>query len=234
MADLLHTAQPGTVKLRSSILGPLAAPPGCDAVVPVGRDSCYHSSTLTITSRRLLHERAAATLYYPRLHQRSWLLVSAFSQLNHGRSRLHQATLAQLVAHYNRERDERHICRCRIGQWLEQAALYREGGGTAARMPQKFWASWGPFFPREWAGPPPHHRSGARGLRVIGKVAAKGRIDMLRAVGDHGPANISVVETSKLAEMSFDLMLATIQNDRPGLSSRLRAGAEGPVNGSVH
>jgi len=93
-------------------------------VVPVGRDSCYHSSTLTITSRHLLHVRAAATLCYPRLHQRSWLLVSAFDQSNHGRPRLHHATLARC----NRERDERHICRCRIGRWLEPRRLTEKGG----------------------------------------------------------------------------------------------------------
>lgn len=101
MADLLHTAQPGTVKLRSSILGPLAASLGCDAVVPVGRDSCYQSSTLTITSRHLLHERAAATLCYPRLHQRSWLLVSPLNHSTAGscdRERTYLSMLHRVMA----------------------------------------------------------------------------------------------------------------------------------------
>lgn len=89
------------------------------------------------------------------------------------------------------------------GDGLNRGALPRRGA-TAARMPQKFWAPWGPFLPREWAGPPPHHRSGARGLRVIGKVTAKSRMGNVRGVvrpcANNAPTNINDAETCTLAK----------------------------------
>lgn len=148
--------------------------------IPSAGNSCHHQSNPAKTARHLLHEPAAATV----------LPTRAATYLEYGEriqpvepwsTTATPSHPAHLVAHCGRERDERHVCRCRIGRWLDQAAFCR----TEVPPPLECHIKSGRFGvrlvppPRERGGPPPHQTSGSRGLRVIGKVAEKGRIRLL-------------------------------------------------------
>lgn len=207
MADLLHTAQQSS---RFVYLSVGLALPGCDdprqsLVSPQPIQSCQ-------TLRCSLHERTAATSCYPRLQQRTWLLVSAFGHLKHGCTTLSTVARAHLST-----------ARARAGDGVLTER------GRVRLLPQNS-GRCGPFEalrPRELkARPPPHHRSGPRGLRVIGKVTRKGVASTHQGDERRNNHRYQPIKMLKTAGSALGLIAEMIQNARPYYNLLFRAGAE--------
>ena len=152
MADLLHTAQQSSrfVYLSVGLAWPGCYNPRQRLVSPQPIQPCQ-------TLRCSLHGRTAATSCYPRLHRRTWLLVSALGHLKHGCATLSAVARASFDH----------------GDWRWR--LTKRGRVRLLPLNSGRCGPFGALSPRELkARPPPHHRSGPRGLRVIGKVTRKG------------------------------------------------------------
>ncbi|KAJ4994473.1 hypothetical protein SVAN01_00302 [Stagonosporopsis vannaccii] len=199
MADPLHKA----LGRLFSVLG--AAQGGRDAVVP-RQSSCYHHQInpakhpviccMSVQPRLLCH---------PRLQQRTWLLVIAFGHSNHGRSWLHQATLPLwcLTVSGTIGEERRKSVDAASSDGLRRRRLTEKRSRPHRRRCHKILAVRVSFLepqPREWSSAT--SPSGVRGLRVIGKVTGRGRMDIAREAG------------------------ALIRSDRLDSNLRLRAGAE--------
>ena len=171
----------------------LASPRMCD--VPSAKTRVTTNPT-AITARHLLHERAAATLCDPRLLQRTWLLVSAFIQSNHGWPRLHQATLARRWLTVTKSVTSDTSVDAASGDGLTRLAFcrieshHRQGHEKSGRF-------WGPFWSGSHvkAGPPPHREWIQGSARHIRQRSRKGTQPSSKRTDDRGAANNRLIDS---------------------------------------